>query len=242
MPDCPPILSVHDLAIGYGRKAILENISFQIQTGEFVGLLGNNGSGKTTLIRTLIGVLKTLSGNITFNNGAPLIKAYVPQRESLDDAFLFSAREVVEMGCFVRRGPGRPLTKDDKQEIQLAMDRTGCASYASTAYCELSGGQKQRVLLARALVAQPQLLILDEPTSGVDASAATAIGDLLTSLNKEGVTILMVNHELDRVRQLTNRILWIEHGKLLDGTPSELLSRERLEAMLDLKFGEETGA
>ncbi len=243
MSESSTILSVRALSIGYGQKTLLEGLDFEIRRGEFVGILGSNGSGKTTLVRTIIGSLRAQGGKVEFGEGKGCRKAYVPQRDSLDDGFLFSAREVVEMGFYARCRPGAPLSREDREEIVAAMQRTGCASFASSSYRELSGGQKQRVLVARALVARPEILILDEPTSGVDAAAAKAIGDLLLELNqKDGVTILMVNHDLESMRRLSRRILWIENQKLLDGPTDSLLSKDRLESLLSLTFEREENA
>lgn len=224
-----PLITLENLAVGYGRKAVLESVNAKILEGDAIGLLGANGSGKTTLLRTVGGILKPLAGNIRFESGARPVIGYVPQRESLDQSFLLSNLEVVEMGLCGRVRPGRFLGRAELAAAMQVLERTGAADLAHKRFAEISGGQKQRVLIARALVADPDLLLLDEPTAGVDASAVKAITELLQSLNGHGMTIVMVNHDLPVVRAVARTVWWVREGKMEQGSAAEMLSRDRIE-------------
>ena len=135
------------------------------------------------------------------------------------------------MGLCGRVGPGRVLKRSDQQAALDALDRTGAATLAHKRFAEISGGQKQRVLIARALVAKPVLLLLDEPTAGVDRDATAAITELLKELNSDGLTIMMVNHDLPVVRAVARTIWWVRDGKVEQGPAEEMLSRERVEEL-----------
>lgn len=238
--DDSAFLAVEDLAVGYGRQVVLNEVSFRIRAGEFVGILGSNGSGKTTLLKTLLGILRPISGSVRFGRegaGHPTI-GYVPQRDRLDPVFLFSAREVARMGLYGRIAPGRLSGRADGDLVAECLRETGVESLADKRFAELSGGQRQRVLIARALATQPAMLVLDEPTAGVDAGASQAITELLGHLNSERrMTVLMVNHELSRVRALAGRLLWLQNGRVADGAVSEMLKPERIEELLALNAG-----
>ena len=224
-----PLIILENLAVGYGRKSVLESVNAKILEGDAIGLLGANGSGKTTLLRTVGGILKPLAGNIRFENGERLVIGYVPQRESLDQSFLLSNLEVVEMGLCGRVRPGRFLRRAEQEAALRALEQTGAAALSNKRFAEISGGQKQRVLIARALVADPDLLLLDEPTAGVDVEAVRAITELLQSLNRQGLPIVMVNHDLPVVRAVARTVWWVRDGKVEQGSAAEMLSRERIE-------------
>jgi len=234
-----PLLEIEDLVVGYGGRPILSGLSFSIERGSFTGLLGANGSGKTTLIKTLLGIQRPVSGKVVRGSSLQELRiGYVPQRESLDPIYLFSAFEVVQMGLYGRVGAGRAVGRCGKEKVRECMAKTGSDSFASLRFSHLSGGQMQRVLIARALAADPGLLILDEPTAGIDAKAAQSIAGLLKELNTEGqVAILMVNHELHWVRQLATDVVWLRDGGAEHGLVETLLSRERIEQMLQLELG-----
>lgn len=235
-----PIIQLTDLSIGYDRKPTLSGLNLALKRGSFTGLLGANGSGKTTLIKTILGILKPISGVVSTSSAedGKLRIGYVPQRESLDPIYLFSAFEVAQMGLYGRVGPGRGLGARGREKVADCLARVGADGFASQRFSELSGGQMQRVLIARALVSEPELLILDEPTSGIDADAARGIGKLLSDLHKNrGITMLMVNHELHWIRQLAADLIWLQDGKAVHGAVDELLSSKRLEEMLQLNLG-----
>ena len=223
------------MAVGYDRHAILTGLDLQIARGTFAGLLGANGSGKTTLLKTIAGILPPVAGTVTFH--PPAVLGYVPQRDQLDSVFIFSAFEVALMGVCGRVGAGRRIPREERERVHECLRQTGADEFAPQLFSELSGGQKQRVLIARALAAQADLLILDEPTAGIDAAATQAIMELLAQLNRErGLTVLMVNHDLPAVRRSARDIVWLHQGKILRGSVEELLRREKIEELLQLQL------
>jgi ABC-type Mn2+/Zn2+ transport system ATPase subunit len=234
------ILSLRELSVGYGRQVVLSGVNLTLTRGSFTGLLGANGSGKSTLLKTVLGIIPPISGEVELhsNNGRQLTLGYVPQRESLDPIFLLSSFEVVLMGVCVRVGPGRFIRRPERLFAMECLRRTGAADLASRKFSQLSGCQKQMVLMARALAARPDLLMLDEPTAGIDAGATRAILDVLRDLhNVHGQTILMVSHDLTSVRKYAESVIWLHEGNVLHGPVSELLSRDKIEEIMDLEFG-----
>ena len=234
------ILHVHGLTVGYARRVVLSGVNLTLERGSFTGLLGANGSGKSTLLKTVLGIIPPIAGELELHsqNGRRPILGYVPQRESLDPIFLLSSFEVVLMGVCVRVGAGRFIGRSERNWAMQCLERTGAADLASRLFSQLSGGQKQRVLIARALATRPDLLMLDEPTAGIDAGATRAILDVLRELHeRHGQTILMVSHDLTSVRQYAESVIWLHEGKVLHGPVSELLSRAKIEEIMDLEFG-----
>lgn len=234
-----PLIEIKDLSIGYDRRPVLSGLNLSVRRGSFTGLLGANGSGKTTLIKTLLGIMPPLSGSTRCAgaDGETLAIGYVPQRETLDSIYLFSAFEVALMGIYGRVRPGRFPRKAERDAVRECLHSVGAESFADRRFSELSGGQMQRVLIARALVAEPELLALDEPTAGIDTDAARAIGQLLSKLRKErGLTILMVNHELHWLRQLATDLIWIRDGRAEQGSVDDLLSRDHIDRLLQLEL------
>lgn len=229
------IVELRNLAVGYNRRAILSGVHLQLARGAFSGLLGANGSGKTTLLKTMAGILRPLSGEIAFQPPANL--GYVPQRDQLDAVFIFSAFEVALMGVCGRVGPAQRIGRAEREWVHACLARAGAESFARERFGELSGGQRQRVLIARALAARPDFLLLDEPTAGIDAAATHAIMELLARLNREQhLTILMVNHDVAAMRRNARDIIWIYDGKLMQGPAAEMLRPERIEELLQLQF------
>ncbi len=233
------LLQLRGVAVGYGHTVILKDINFELRSGSFTGLLGANGSGKSTLLKTILGIYEPLAGRISLGspNGPPLVLGYVPQRESLDPVFLLSSYEVVLMGVCGRVGAGRRVGKLERDWARECLKHAGAADLATRLFSQLSGGQKQRVLLARALAAKPNLLLLDEPISGIDASASQAIMSLLAQLNKEErLTILMVSHDLNTVRRYAQEVIWLHQGAVLLGPVEELLKQSKIEEILHLEL------
>lgn len=233
MPDT--ILILDRLTVGYGRQPVLQNLNAAIARGDSVGFLGANGSGKTTLLKTIAGVLPPMVGRVRFTSDTsdakrPVI-GYVPQRESLDQSYFLSSFEVALMAVCGRIGPGKFIGRAERHWTRECLQRTGSADLAERRFAELSGGQKQRVLIARALVAKSELLLLDEPTAGVDTAATAAIADLLASLHADGMTLVMVNHDLPVLRRVARRIFWLKEGALEAGTVEEMLRAQRQERM-----------
>ncbi len=212
--------------MGYGRQVVLPDVTLTLERGTFTGLVGANGSGKSTLLRTLLGIQPPLAGRVEFGreDGRTPVLGYVPQREALDPAFLISVQEVVLMGACGRVGPGRFYPRAEKEWAQACLREVGMEELARRRFAELSGGQKQRVLIARALATRPGLLVLDEPTTGVDTATTNSILELLRRLHAEqGLAVLMVNHDLPALRRCVNDVIWIHDGRLSRGPVSELI-------------------
>jgi ABC-type Mn2+/Zn2+ transport system ATPase subunit len=234
-----PLISLEGVAVGYGRHAILTGLNLSVIAGRITGLLGPNGSGKTTLLKTLLGILHPLAGTMRFHtsNSSPPGLGYVPQRETLDGLFLLSGYEVALMGCYGRIKPGPPMSRGEKEFVHECLRQTEADVFARKRFSELSGGQRQRVLIARALATRPELLVLDEPTAGIDAAAAHAITALLHRLNRDsGLTVLLVNHDLHTTRELVDEVIWLHQGQALCGPVAELLSPQRIEQIMELEF------
>jgi ABC-type Mn2+/Zn2+ transport system ATPase subunit len=229
------LLKMDHVSVGYGRQIVLSDIDLSLQRGAFIGLIGANGSGKSTLLRTILGLLPPLAGKLEFSNpsGKPPLLGFVPQRESLDAAFLVSGLEVVLMGTCGQIAPGRFFRRSDKDWARHCLSEVGAADLAGKRFSELSGGQKQRVLIARALATRPDLLLLDEPTTGIDAATTRSVLDVLRRLHEEQhLTILMVNHDIGAMRASVQDVIWIHDGRLLRGPASELLRREKIVEIL----------
>jgi ABC-type Mn2+/Zn2+ transport system ATPase subunit len=235
VPAGSDLVRLQGVAIGYGRQVVLSGLDLALARGAFTGLVGANGSGKSTLIRTLLGILPPLAGQIEWqaNGGRAPVVGFVPQRETLDDAFLVSSLEVVLMGTCGRVGPGRFFPAAEKEWARVCLREAEAEDLGRRRFSELSGGQKQRVLIARALATRPDLLLLDEPTTGIDAATTRSILELLRRLHaRGGLTILMVNHDLPALRQYVRDVIWVHEGRLLRGSVDELLQREKVEELL----------
>ena len=219
-------LKAEDVCFSYTRVAVLEHISFDIQSGDYVGLIGPNGGGKTTLLKVLLGLEKG-SGKISLF-GTPLAEfkewhkiGYLAQKSPVSQTrFPISAEEVVLMGLPSRRGAN--VTRAELKEVHTAMSQTRTRDYAGRIFQDLSIGQQQRVLLARALVSKPQLLILDEPSTALDAGSRDMFFDLLGRLNKEqGVTILLITHDTGEVGKHISKFMYVDKNLVFFGTKEE---------------------
>lgn len=228
------LLTLDRLSAGYGRSVVVGDVSFSLNKGSFTGLLGSNGAGKSTLLKTILGIIPALGGKFTWEaqaGKAPVV-GYVPQRDSLDAIYLFSGREVAEMGVAARVPAGRSVPKQEKERVNECLKEVDALGFCDERFAHLSGGQKQRILIARALATNPDVLVLDEPTAGVDAAASRAIVELLKRLNQGGMTVLMVNHDLPVVRELAQQVVWLANGKANFGPVDELLNAERMMGLL----------
>jgi ABC-type Mn2+/Zn2+ transport system ATPase subunit len=233
------VLTLKHVAVGYGRQVILPDVNLVLRRGSFTGLLGGNGSGKSTLIKTILGIIPPLSGEIEVASvdGRLPVLGYTPQKDSLDPIYLLSSFEVVLMGTYGRvRAAGR-ISREEKEWAHHCLQQTGADSLSRKLFSKLSGGQKQRVLIARALATKPDFLLLDEPTSGIDVAARQAIMDVLRRIHEQQqLTVLMASHDLPIVRTYVQHVIWLHHGKVLQGPVGELLSAEKIEEILDLEM------
>jgi len=225
-----PLVTFDRATLGYGRRVVLTDISFDIPEGDFLGLVGPNGSGKTTIVRTLLGTLPPLAGTVTRDHA--LRFGYVPQRDQVDYSFPLKVLDVVMMGRYDRIGLGRRPTADDRARAREALEHVGIAHLADRRLSDLSGGQKQRTLIARALVGEPTVLVLDEPTNGMDLVATTQILGLVRELHdRDALTVLMVSHALNEVANYVDRIALVVEGGFRIGTTDEIMTEETLTQM-----------
>jgi ABC-type Mn2+/Zn2+ transport system ATPase subunit len=208
------LVELHDVSLGYDAVAVLDDVSLAIEPGEFLALLGPNGAGKTTLLRGILGLIPIRAGRIDYGfDRAASPPGYVPQRDALDPIFPLSVFEVVLMGTYAKLPPLWPAGRALRRLAAQCLDQVGLADAAERPFWALSGGQKQRVLIARALAVQPQIMLLDEPTAGVDAEAELAITELLTRLNRDaGLTVVLVTHHLGRIRSAVRSAVWVDEG------------------------------
>lgn len=224
-----PIVSIRKVDFKYQQKNVLENINMDIPKGAFVGLVGPNGSGKTTLIKLILGIHKLQRGEIKLFN-TPIQKfkqwnkiSFVSQKaNSFNRGFPATVFEVVSMGLTSKNGIFHFLNKKDKDKIQHAIESVGMSEFINQNIGNLSGGQQQRVFIARSLVSNPELLILDEPTVGVDAENVERFYDLLHRLNKEkGITLLLVSHDIGTITSYVNSLLCLNKTIHYHGDPAE---------------------
>ena len=212
-----------DVAIGYDGKKIVGNLNFEIENGDFFCIVGENGSGKTTLVRTLLGLNKTLEGKIEFiDRKAGSRLGYLPQQAEERRNFPATVEEVVRSGCVGSLGAKPFLSSSDKQKARDNMYQLGISELAKKPFEKLSGGQKQRVLLARALCAVDDIILLDEPIAGLDPKAAEDMYELVLEQNQNhGVTVIMVTHDVSAAVKYADKVLYIGKEPMLFGSASE---------------------
>ena len=221
-----PVVAVTDGAVELGGRPILRGIDVAVRRGEVLAVLGANGSGKSTLVRSMMGLVPICRGEVRLF-GTPLASfgdwervGFVPQRVSAASGVPASVREVVSSGRLSRRRPFVPQRRADREAVESAIAAVGLADKARDSVSTLSGGQQQRVLIARALAGDPDLLVLDEPTAGVDVQSQQAFADALASTVERGATIVLVAHELGPLGPLVDRALVMRDGRVVyDGPP-----------------------
>ena len=225
-----PVIRADHVLLGYPRRVIARDLSFVISPQEILGIVGPNGCGKTTLLRTILGLLRPLGGRI--GRDPELVISYVPQRDRLDTMLPITALEVVVMGRAARAGAFRRSGESDRAAARTALGRVGVESLGPELFRTLSGGQQQRVLIARALAAEPNVLVLDEPTAGMDIGSEAAVLAFLRELNHSaGTTIIVVTHVLSIVLNFATSIMLMAGGQVLHGAVDEVLQENRLEAL-----------
>lgn len=242
MKDAPAI-EVRNLTLLRGEQVILEDITLTIGRGEFAAIIGPNGAGKTTLVRAILGLIAADTGEVRiFGKPVESMKlarsvpiGYVPQVYSIDVNFPVSVYEVILMGRYGRLGLGRRPGRKDHQAAEEAMERMGLMDVQDRAIARLSGGQRQRVFLARALAKEPDILILDEPTTGVDAETTVTLYGLLKDLRNEGKTITIVSHDIGVVASYVDTIACMNRSMVAHGRPQEIARSQVLQEM----YGEE---
>ncbi|WOT39356.1 zinc ABC transporter ATP-binding protein AztA [Streptomyces coeruleorubidus] len=214
------------LSAGYPGRPVLHQLDAEIPALATTALVGPNGSGKSTLLGVLAGVIRPTSGELHHAGNRP--PAFVPQRGAVGDALPLTVRQTVEMGRWGERGPWRRLTRQDRATVDTALERLGIADLATRQLGELSGGQRQRALIAQGLAQESDLLLLDEPTTGLDPEARERIGALLTELVADGVTVVQATHDLEAARS-ADACLLLRDGRLAgQGDPEQLLTASTL--------------
>ena len=234
-PPASPIVEVEGLTTGYGRDAVLDGVTFSVAQGELVGLIGPNGSGKSTLLKALIGLRQVWSGRVDVLGGPPAAArqriGYMPQAETVDWSFPVTVAEVIAMGLYRPRLGPRRLRRGGAQQrdaVRAAMEQMRISHLRSRQIGELSGGQQRRVLLARTLVKDPDLLLLDEPAAGLDASIEHDLMELLTDLARGGKTLIVATHDLTSVYEFYSAALCLNRRVIAYGPPKEALSENVL--------------
>ena len=199
-----------NLSVGYDSKVILKNLSFEVNKGDYLCIVGENGSGKTTLIKSILGLIPTISGKLETCEGLKSNEiGYLPQQTIVQRDFPASVKEIVLSGCQGRMGLRPFYSKSDRLLAEKNMKKMDITDLSKRCYRELSGGQQQRVLLARALCATQKLLLLDEPVSGLDPRVTAEMYQTIKSLNDEGISIIMISHDVDAAVKYASHILHI---------------------------------
>ena len=228
-----PLIELSGVDFGYTATPVVEDISLRIESGEYVAIIGPNGSGKSTLMKLILGLLRPDEGLARlfgapaheFDDGSRI--GYVAQHASASKEMPITVREVVQMGRFPHVGFGRLSTRDWKI-VDRALETVGMSAFANRRVTQLSGGQRQRAFIARALAGEADLLVLDEPTVGVDAESVEAFYELLESLNETGITVLLIEHDLSAVTDHAERVVCLNREIYFDGPTDEFVESDAL--------------
>lgn len=225
----PPILTIERLGVHFGDRPALEDVSLTFYAGETVSLLGPNGAGKSTLLKAVAGMIPATHGALHFSTGSGRA-IYVPQRSAVDWAFPVSVLDVVLMAHRGKRSRFLPFGKSDERAAMNALERVGMTNFASSQIGDLSGGQQQRVFLARSLLQEGDLYLLDEPFTGVDVPTQELLIELFGSLREEGKTIVYATHDLAQAARSSDRIVLIRRTVIAAGPPKTVMTAENLVA------------
>ncbi len=232
-------IRLDDVTVAYGRQVILEGVTLTIPQGAFWAILGPNAAGKTTLLRTILGIVRPQRGRVEVFGRPPrrlgswrVWIGYVPQQHTMTPVrFPLRAYDVVMMGRYRRIGLFRRPGPEDHRQAQAALAQVGMTHAAHKPWYALSGGERQRILLARALATRPRLLLLDEPTAGVDAAATRTLYEMLYELHRQGITVVVVSHDVGVISQYVDGVACLNRRLVTHGRPEEVLTRSTLESM-----------
>jgi zinc transport system ATP-binding protein len=212
-----------DVSVGWGRRAVLSGVTFDVRRGDWLGIVGPNGSGKSTLLRALLGLAQPIAGRI--ERSPAWRSGYVPQRDSLEPLFRFRALEVAAMAAHTASWLPGARNADRRDAAARALDAVGMGTVAHRVFRDLSGGQKQRVLIARALAADPTVLVLDEPTTGMDVAGEADLLDLVQRLRRErNLAVVLVTHSLHVVADEADRVGLVAGDGVRFGSPKEIVA------------------
>ncbi len=228
-----PLVELKQVTFGYGAEPVLENVSLHLHPGQFAALVGPSGAGKTSLLKLILGVLQPSHGEVCINgkalNGRPAPRVgYVPQLEAVDWNFPVTVAQAVLMGRIQRSGLWPWPSREDKQRLNAILEQLNIAELAGRHIRDLSGGQQQRVFLARALISDPELLVLDEPTTGVDMRTAENVLHMLGDLNHQGITILISTHDLNTAAAHLPWVICVNRRIIAQGAPEDVFTVETL--------------
>ena len=219
-------IEIKNLTVAYRENIALENFNLDIEVGSLMALVGPNGAGKSTLIKTILKFLKQITGEIKIN-GKSL--AYVPQRNSVDWDFPTTLFDVVEMGCYGRVGLFKRVNKEEKVKVLKAIEQVGMLEFKDRQISELSGGQQQRTFIARALVQEADIYLMDEPFQGVDSTTEKSIVDILKKLKSDGKTLLVVHHDLQTVPTYFESVTFINKTVIASGKVEKVFTQENID-------------
>lgn len=219
-------IEIKNLTVAYGENIALEDFNLDVEIGSLMALVGPNGAGKSTLIKTILKFLKQITGEIKIS-GKSL--AYVPQRNSVDWDFPTTLFDVVEMGCYGRVGLFKRVSKEEKQKVLKAIEQVGMLDFKDRQISELSGGQQQRAFIARALVQEADIYLMDEPFQGVDSTTEKSIVDILKKLKSEGKTLIVVHHDLQTVPTYFETVTFINKSVIASGKVKEVFTQKNID-------------
>ncbi|MBQ7638834.1 MAG: ABC transporter ATP-binding protein [Clostridia bacterium] len=240
MADYQTQISCRDLRLGYEGRTVTEGLTFEVNRGDYLCVVGENGAGKSTLIKALLGLNPPLSGEIAFPGGLKAAAiGYLPQHNAVQKDFPASVKEIVLSGCLGKGGFQPFYTREQKALAERQMERLGITEIKSRCYRELSGGQRQRVLLARALCATEEILLLDEPVAGLDPKVTKEMYEIIDSLNKSGVTVIMVSHDISAAVRYASHILHLGPTPLFFGPKSSYVKTDIGKMFTDYAGGDD---
>ena len=220
------LITCKNISAGYEDGDVIKGISFKVEKGDYLCVIGENGSGKTTLMKAILGLIKISGGEIVFDDGLKRNEiGYLPQQSIIQRDFPATVREVVLSGCLNHLGKRFFYGSEEKKLADENMKRMNISNLADHSYRELSGGQQQRVLLARALCATKSLLVLDEPVTGLDSETSEEMYSLIRKLNKEGITVIMISHDINEVYKQADKILAFDK-EVFFGAVSDYMNRK----------------
>ena len=228
VPAAQNAVEVRDVVVRYDSVLALDGVSLSVERGTALGIVGPNGSGKSTLLKTVAGLIRPDAGSVRVFGDAPSklrpgAIGYVPQIEAVDFSFPVCVRDVVSMGRYPRLGPFASFSAADRRAVDEAIEALDLTAFAGRHISELSGGQQQRVFVARAIAQTPELLLLDEPTTGVDAATEEELLHVIRGLVRDGLPVMMTTHDLDRAADWFDRLVVVDHRILADGDPETVL-------------------
>jgi zinc transport system ATP-binding protein len=232
------LIKAEKLSLGYDSGAIVKDLNFEVNSGDYLCIIGHNGSGKSTLMRTLLGLIKPISGEVVFEGGLRKNEiGYLPQQTQVQKDFPASIEEIVLSGCVSKEGFKPFFSKEDRAKAKANIEKLGLSGMEKRSFRDLSGGQQQRVLLARALCATERVLLLDEPVAGLDPDVTEEMYSVIEKLNRDGATIIMISHDISATLKYATNILHMG-DTVFFGTKEEYLkSMDRQGIMEDIANG-----